>query len=252
MLNRVVLGSVSFVLLAAPLFAGSNEWTASSASLEMDALTDVSCAEVTGEAGAVIAFDHGVQSKSILSLGVWGARWNGSRLPYCGQFQEDVTVTDTLIHAYQEQGTSDNETLVVDQHTTPWASGMASLKNHTHPTWWWDAVVAVDDDTPEYWVFVNGSFEQQGWDSIDENTRGYSAFAAKDITPDPNTGNPRAQAVESGSDGDFVAERALPEGPGGRVEVRFPLFEVVNRDLDNVVVSNWVHGLSYDAQTAIE
>lgn len=245
----IVLGSLAFSL---PILAGENEWFTYDAS-GGDKIKDVSCPGVTGDAGAAIEFDHGVNSKSIQSLGVWGARWFGSRWPVCDVLTPDVVSEDTVVHSYDEEGTSDNETLTVDQSTQPWVSGRARQMDNT-TDWWWTPSVTVVDQPPEYWVYVNGNWETQGWDDPDENnTTGTSTNSWTYIPDDPlMPGHAAMVPVASGTNGSYIADKTLDEGPGGMIQVDFKLWCSVNRSLDNAVLMQWVQGLTYDAQTSVQ
>ncbi|MCP4035591.1 MAG: hypothetical protein GY733_01540 [bacterium] len=252
MLERMCVVVFCVGLVSLPLLAGENEWFAESAN-GGDEIEDVSCASVTGDVGAAIEFDHGVNSKSIESLGLWGARWNGSYWPSCNELEPSVIATDTVYHSYDEEGTSDSESLSVIQITTPWASGAARQLDET-TEWWWYPTVTVVDSPPQVWMFTNGSWQAQGWDEMDEdNAQGSSNASFVVLEDDPTMpGHMRMEPVAGGAGGSFGGSKVLPEGPGGMMQVRFELFASANRSLDNTTALQWVEGLLYDLTTEVQ
>lgn len=251
MRSTVFIVPLCVLTLAAPLVAGENEWFVYDAWGGDADLEDVSCPSIPGEAGPVIEFDHGISAKSVQTMGVWGARWNQSQFHVCLPLPENVVVEDAFVHAYDEEGTSDNESLVVDHSATPWASGSARQTDHTTPWSWVPNAVASDAD-PEYHVFVNGAWSSQGWDEIDTNDTGRATVGFQPVEPPSMPGHQEDSAIPSGTQGAYVASKSLPEGPGGMIQVDFPLRVSANRMSDNVTVMNWVQGLSYDSQTSVE
>jgi hypothetical protein len=174
---RKVIGLVAGVLMASPVLAG---WRAEGASSNPATVSDVSCADITGELGILTDWSVSSSQYELTSdAGEVGAKWTQQYYPNCTRTQ--VSTTCTVVHKWGYQYTGKGKIRVQLTASTS-ASGYAvrcsSGPDPENPdySWWWNPTVNINDSAPSVKRYnEDDEFQQEygfpspadGYDHID-------------------------------------------------------------------------------------